>query len=76
MIEVSIEVGNGANSFRVAVRAESIRGAMAATNAYYPGRQTKLLLPIDSEAFFVKDGAAVDAATGSLEFEMPTRLAG
>ena len=37
MIEVSVEVGNGAARFGVAVRAESIRRAVETVKTRYPG---------------------------------------
>ncbi len=67
MIEVSVEVGSDSARFRVVVRAESIRQALAiAGDNYYPAGEVRLVHPIDPEAFFVEDLAA---APGPIESE-------
>jgi hypothetical protein len=70
MIEFSIEVGNGAARFGVAVRAESSRRAV---ETRYPDADVRVVYPIDPEAFFVREPAA---SACSFEFEMPESVAG
>ncbi len=55
MINVSVELRSGAARFRVAVWAESIERALSIAGAQYPGREAKVLFPIDPEAFFAKE---------------------
>ena len=63
MINVSVEVRSGAARFRVAVRAESIERALSIAGAQYPGWETKVLFPLDPEAFFAKgSGCASEVA--------------
>jgi hypothetical protein len=73
MIEVSIEVGNGAARFGVAVRAESSRRAVETVKTRYPDADVRVVYPIDPEAFFVREPAA---SACSFEFEMPESVAG
>jgi hypothetical protein len=58
MIAVSIEVGSGAISLQVAVRAQSIRQALSLAGARYPGSDLRVVFPIQPETFFVEDLAA------------------
>jgi hypothetical protein len=58
VVEVSIEVSNGAARFHVAVRAESIQRAASIVAARYPGGDSRVKFPIDSEGFFANDAAA------------------
>ena len=64
MIKVSVEVREGAALFRVAVQAESIGRAMSIVNAGHPGRDVRVVFPIDPEEFFIggseKHGAGPD----------------
>jgi hypothetical protein len=73
MIEFSIEVGNGAARFGVAVRAESIRRAVETVKPRYPDADARVVYPIVPEAFFVRE---LTALACSFEFEMPERAAG
>ncbi len=57
MIEVSIQVCNGATRFAVAVRAESIEQAVSIVGRRYPIRDIRVKFPIDPERFFVEDPA-------------------
>lgn len=52
MLKVSVEVREGAAHFRVAVYADSIIQAMSITKGRVPGRDVRVLLPIDAEEFF------------------------
>lgn len=55
-----------------AVRAESIRRAMEAARAYYPGASIRGVYPIDPEMFFVRDSSA--PAAGLFGLEMPEKV--
>jgi hypothetical protein len=55
MIKISIEVRSSAARFKVALLAESIEGALEMANRHNPGKECKLLFPIDPEIFFVGD---------------------
>ena len=64
MIKVSVEVREGTALFRVAVQAESIGRAMSIVNGRHPGRDVRVVFPIDPEEFFIggskKHGAGPD----------------
>lgn len=73
LIQVVIEVRSGAASFRVSVRARSIRRAISLVRGSYPCAEASLVLPVEPEAFFAGedfDGAEQDT------FQMPERLVG
>ena len=53
MIRVTVEIREGALSYRVRVTAPSIERALEITGEEMPGRRVRLLFPIDPEAFFV-----------------------
>ena len=55
MIEIAIEVKSGATSFKVAVQAESIQGALEIVKRYNAGKECEVVFPIDPEGFFVED---------------------
>ena len=55
MIKISIEVKSGAARFKVALLAESIEGALEMAKRYNPGKECKVVFPIDLESFFVGD---------------------
>jgi len=52
MIEVSVEVHEGATSSRVAVQADTISRAVSITKECHPGRDVRVVFPIDPEGFF------------------------
>jgi hypothetical protein len=54
MIKVSMEVREGAALSRATVQAESIREAVSITKEYYPGRDVRVIFPIDAEDFFIE----------------------
>jgi len=58
MVNVSIEVRNGAARFAVAVRAEGIQQAVSIAGRLNSGGDVLVRFPIDHEGFFVKDTAA------------------
>lgn len=72
MVQVSIEVRNGASRFNVAVRARSIRRALSVAGNWCPDSDVKVKFPIDPESFFVKNPAAIE---GPFEFEERERIA-
>ena len=54
MIKVSMEVREGAALSRATVQAESIREAVSITRGRYPGREVRVIFPIDAENFFIE----------------------
>ncbi len=54
MIKVSMEVREGAALFRVGVKAESISRAVSIVKGRYPGREVRIVFPIDPEEFFIE----------------------
>ena len=54
MIKVSMEVREGAALSRATVQAESIREAVNITRRRYPGRDVRVMFPIDPEDFFIE----------------------
>jgi hypothetical protein len=57
MIKVSMEVREGATLSRATVEAESISEAVNITRRGYPGRDVRVMFPIDPETFFIDDPA-------------------
>ena len=57
MIKVSMEVREGATLSRATVEAESIREAVSITRGRYPGRDVRVIFPIDAEDFFIEESA-------------------
>ncbi len=53
MIKVSMEVREGAARFRVAVQAESISRAVSIVKGQHPGRDVRVVFPIDPEGYFL-----------------------
>ncbi len=68
MVRITVEVGEGASRYKVAVQAESIRRALEIVEGLNPGRNFRVTFPIDPEAFFVRDPAA---AVVTVEREKP-----
>jgi hypothetical protein len=54
MIKISIEVRSSAARFKVALLAESIEAALEMAKRYNPGKECKVVFPIDPEGFFVR----------------------
>jgi hypothetical protein len=54
MIRVCVEVREGATLSKARVQAESIRDAVSITQGRYPGRQVRVMFPIDPEDFFIE----------------------
>ena len=48
MIKISIEVKSGTTSFKVAVQAESIEGALEIVKRYNAGKECAVVFPIES----------------------------
>ena len=57
MIRVSMEVREGTALSRATVQAESIREAVSITKGRYPGRDVRVMFPIDPEYFFIEGPA-------------------
>jgi hypothetical protein len=55
MIKVSVEVREGATFSRVAVQADTISRAVSITKRCHPGRDVRVVFPIDPEGFFAGD---------------------
>jgi hypothetical protein len=55
MIKISIEVKSGTTSFKVALQAQSIEGALEIVTRYNSGKECAVVFPIDPEGFFVED---------------------
>jgi hypothetical protein len=60
VVKISVVVIRGAARYRVAVQAQSIGRALEIVEGQNPGCQAKVAFPIDPEAFFVRDAAAID----------------
>jgi hypothetical protein len=63
MIKVSMEVREGAALSRATVQAESIREAVNITRGRYPGRDVRVIFPIDAENFFIEGPAEGNSRT-------------
>jgi hypothetical protein len=63
MIKVSMEVREGAALSRAIVQAESIREALSITRERYPGREVRVIFPIDPEDFFIEGPAEGNSRT-------------
>ena len=63
MIRVFMEVREGAALSRTTVQAESIREAVNITRGRYPGRDVRVIFPIDAEDFFIEGPAEDDSRT-------------
>ena len=57
MIRVSMEVREETALSRATVLAESIREAVSITRGRYPGRDVRVIFPIDAEEFFLEGPA-------------------
>ena len=63
MIRVSMEVREGAALSTATVQAESIREAVSITKGRYPGRDVRIIFPIDAEDFFLEGPAEGNSRT-------------
>jgi hypothetical protein len=61
MIRVSMDVREGAALSRATVQAESIREAVSITKRRYPGREVRVIFPIDAENIFIEGPAEGNA---------------
>jgi hypothetical protein len=55
MIRVTVEIREGALTYRTRVTAPSIERALKIAGGGKPGRRVRLVFPIKSEAFFVTE---------------------
>ena len=62
MVRVTVEVREGAFTYRVRIIAPSIEHALEIAGAGKAGRRVRLLFPIDREAFFVSAGSGTREA--------------
>ena len=63
MIRVSMEVREGTAHSRATVQAESICEAVNITRRRYPGRDVRVMFPIDPEDFFIQRPAEGNSRT-------------
>jgi hypothetical protein len=63
MIKVSMEVREGAALSTAIVQAESIREAVSITRERYPGRDVRVIFPIDAKDFFIESPAEGNSRT-------------
>jgi hypothetical protein len=66
MIRISIEVRSGTARFKVLAQAESIEGALEIAKRYNPGKECKVVFPIDPEGFFAEEVLGRDGAVGKI----------
>ena len=59
---VTVEIREGALTYRVRVTAPSIERALEIVGRGKPGRRVRLAFPIDSKAFFVPAGSGTREA--------------
>ena len=52
MVQVSVEVREGADRFEVAAYADSISRAVSITKERFPGCDVRAVFPVDGEEFF------------------------
>jgi hypothetical protein len=64
MIRISVEVSSGPARFRVSVQDKSIERALEIANRQNPGKVSKIIFPVDAEAFSVKEDSV--ARVGAL----------
>jgi hypothetical protein len=57
MLSVSVEIREGVFTRRVRITAPSIKPALNIAGGGKPGREVRLLFPIDPEAFFVTESS-------------------
>ncbi len=74
MVSVHVEVREGTDLFSVAVRAESIGRAVNITKERHPGREVRVVFPIDPHGFF--DEGRKKAEAGPAESGQPRALRG
>lgn len=73
MIKVSVEVPEGDAPFEVVVYADSISQAVGIARGRYPGRDVRVVFPIDGEEFF--GGCGTEGAEDSGQQRlMPDRV--
>jgi hypothetical protein len=55
MVRVAVEVREGASVLRETVSADSVRQAVSVMRERYPGRDVRVVFPINPEDFFLED---------------------
>ena len=55
MTRISVEVGSGSARFRIGVQAQSIEGALKIGRMLNPGKECKVVFPIDADGFLVEE---------------------
>jgi hypothetical protein len=66
MIKISIDLKSGTTSFKVAVQAQSIEGALEIVKRYNAGKECEVVFPIDPEGFFVEDDPGRGGMVGKI----------
>lgn len=74
MIKVALEVREGDAMVEVAVYADTISQAVGIARERFPGREVRVVFPIDGEEFF--GGAEGDGARDSSQSELVPDRAG
>ena len=64
MVRIVVQVRSGAARFSVAVQAESIERVLEIAEKQNVGRNCKVTVPVNSEAFFVAEPAATSESAG------------
>jgi hypothetical protein len=63
-MRITVEVGQGAARYKVAVRAKSVRRALEIVGRQNMVRDANVKLPTDPEAFFIRDVVATADGIG------------
>jgi hypothetical protein len=58
MTRITVEVGQGAARYKVAVRAKSIGRALEIVGRQYTGRDAKAAFPLNPKVFLAREAAA------------------
>jgi hypothetical protein len=66
MINIAIEVKSGATTFKVAVQAQSIQGALEIVKRYNADKECEVVFPIDPQGFFVEDDPGRGGMVGKI----------
>jgi hypothetical protein len=61
VIRISVVLTRGPARYSVAIQAQSIGRTLEIVEGQNPGCQAKVAFPIDPEAYFVRDAAAIDS---------------
>ncbi len=74
MIRVSVEVREAGDVFELAVYAGSINQAVGVARGRFPGRDVRVVFPIDGEEFFRRGAGGGGAKVGERARLLPDRV--